>query len=432
MTHRLKIYLAGPIRGCSPEQCTWWREEAKQILKKDFDFEDPTDWADDRVMSREMAKLEACDMVLANMWKESIGTTLGIVRARHQGKPVVVVDPNRIHNAILMRLVGEEDYFHTLEDACARLRETARGFKDFVVRKRDGDEEAFSVSKLVQSVSLAAAKAGVSDQVFEQQITGPVIARVRRDGGRHGLVETADIRRAVFEQLDFMGDDPGRPIELRSRAQAVLEAWRRREDVKGAERSSEEARQKIASLEAERLELLKELDQRAARIAALERDRGAKSPAPPKNLVEALHRLQEEFPRCIVVHDKAYDSAKDSPYRDIGRAWEGLRLLGQCAGERQIAQVTGGKTFAGASEWLRRHLTEVSGVEYAAKESETVGGMFREERSAVYEGVELYGEQHLCLGDSFDPQHCLRVHFATHEDKIVVTWCGRHLRNTRS
>jgi len=231
MTHRLKIYLAGPIRGCSSEQRTWWREEAKQLLKKDFDFEDPTEWADDRVMSREMAKLEACDMVLANMWKESIGTTLGIVRARHQGKPVVVVDPNRIHNAILMRLVGGEDYFHTLEDACGRLRESARGFKDFVVRKRDGSEEAFSVSKLVQSVSLAAAKAGVSDQVFEQQITGPVIARVRRDGGRHGLVETVDIRRAVFEQLDFMGDDPGRPIELRSRAQAVLEAWRRREDV---------------------------------------------------------------------------------------------------------------------------------------------------------------------------------------------------------
>jgi nucleoside 2-deoxyribosyltransferase len=88
---RLRVYLAGPIRGCNEEQRTWWRNEVKQLLKKDFDFEDPTEWADDFVVSREIAKLEACDILLANMWKESIGTTLGVVRARHQGKPVVLI-----------------------------------------------------------------------------------------------------------------------------------------------------------------------------------------------------------------------------------------------------------------------------------------------------------------------------------------------------
>jgi DNA-binding XRE family transcriptional regulator len=29
-----------------------------------------------------------------------------------------------------------------------------------------------------------------------------------------------------------------------------------------------------------------------------------------------------------------------------------------------------------------------------------------------------------------DPQHCLRIHFAPFEDKLVVAWCGRHLLNT--
>jgi len=118
MTTRLRFYLAGPIRGCSDEQKTWWRDEAKQLLKRDFDFEDPTEWADDRVLSLEIPKLEACDILLANMWKESIGTTLGIVRARHQGKPVVLADPNRIHNAILLRLVGVDNHFHSLDEAC--------------------------------------------------------------------------------------------------------------------------------------------------------------------------------------------------------------------------------------------------------------------------------------------------------------------------
>ena len=69
MTTRLRVYLAGPIRGCSDDQKTWWRDEAKQLLKRDFDFEDPTQWADDRVLSLEIPKLEACDILLANMWK---------------------------------------------------------------------------------------------------------------------------------------------------------------------------------------------------------------------------------------------------------------------------------------------------------------------------------------------------------------------------
>jgi glycosyltransferase involved in cell wall biosynthesis len=163
MTTRLRIYLAGPIRGCNDEQKTWWRNEVKQLLKKDFDFEDPTEWADDFVLSREIAKLEACDILLANMWKESIGTTLGIVRARHQGKPVILVDPNRINNAILNGLVSPEAHVHTMAEACARLRVLAAEFKPFVVLKKNGTQEAFSTKKVVQSVSLAAAAAGVAD-----------------------------------------------------------------------------------------------------------------------------------------------------------------------------------------------------------------------------------------------------------------------------
>ncbi len=77
-------------------------------------------------------------------------------------------------------------------------------------------------------------------------------------------------------------------------------------------------------------------------------------------------------------------------------------------------------------------MAEVPGLEYAAKESEVVGHMYRHERTVIHEGFQLYAEQHLCLGDTHDPQHCLRAHFATFEDKIVVAWCGRHLRNTRS
>lgn len=429
---KLRVYLAGPIRGCNDEQRTHWRNEIKQVLKKDFDFEDPAEWTDDYVLSREISKLEACDILLANMWKESIGTTLGVIRARHQGKPVVLIDPNHINNPILNGLVAPEKPVRTLEDGCRRLRELAAEFaRAFSVRKRDGRDEPFSPKKLVQSVSLAAAAAGVMDPALEEQISGPVISMLRRVGGQHGLVETGDIREALFDRLGWMGADPGQPPDVRSRAQAVLEAWRKRETTKDAERETLAAQVRIAQLQAERQALLEELAARDARIRELERNPPPVVEPPPPDLVEALRRVQIDFAGPLIVHQRAFDSAAASPYRDVARAWEALRLLGRYATERQLAELLG-QEFAGPRRWFKDHQEEVPGVEYAAKEGQVTGSKYREERTVVHEGVPLFAEQHLCLGDSFDPQHCLRIHFAPFEDKVVVAWCGRHLRNTKT
>jgi hypothetical protein len=429
---KLRVYLAGPIRGCNDEQRTHWRNQIKQALKKDFDFEDPAEWADDYVLSREVSKLEACDILLANMWKESIGTTLGVIRARHQGKPVVLIDPNHINNAILNGLVAPEKPVHTLEDACKRLRELAGEFaRAFLVRKRDGRDEPFSPKKLVQSVSLAAAAAGVMDPALEEQISGPLISTLRRIGGQHGLVETAEIRGALFDRLGWMGADPGQPPEVRTRAQAILEAWSRREATKDAEREMLAAQALIATLRGEREALLKEIEARDARIRELERNPPPVVEPPPEDLGEALRRAKIDFAGPLVVHDRAFDSAAASPYRDVAQAWEALQLLGRYATERQLAELLGDK-FVGARQWFKDHQQEAPGVEYAAKEGQITGSKYREERTVVHEGASLFAEQHLCLGDSFDPQHCLRIHFATYDDKVVVAWCGRHLRNTKT
>ena len=161
------------------------------------------------------------------------------MRARHQGKPVVLIDPNRIHNAILAGLVAPETHVHSIEEACKRLRELAAEFNHpFMVRKRDGSEQAFSTKKVVQSVSLAAAAAGVTDAALEEQISGPVIVRLRREGGRHGLLQTSEVRQALFERLGWMSADPGQPIEIRTRTQAILDAWEKREARKEAERGA--------------------------------------------------------------------------------------------------------------------------------------------------------------------------------------------------
>ena len=91
-----------------------------------------------------------------------------------------------------------------------------------------------------------------------------------------------------------------------------------------------------------------------------------------------------------------------------------------------------GDRVTSPSQWFKDHKDEAPWLEYAAKESQITGTMYKEERTVTHEGAPLFAEQHLCVGDSFDPQYCLRIHFAPHEDAFVVAHCGRHLRNTKS
>ncbi len=121
MADRLRVYLAGPITGCTDEQKTWWREQVKQRLSRQFDFDDPVEWSDNKELQREIAKIEASHIVLANMWKESIGTTVGMIRASRQGKPVVLIDPNHMNNPHLESLVLPEKPVRTIDEACKRL-----------------------------------------------------------------------------------------------------------------------------------------------------------------------------------------------------------------------------------------------------------------------------------------------------------------------
>ncbi len=117
MRRKVRVYLAGPIRGCSDEQATWWRQEVKRQLKH-LEFEDPVNWFKEPGVPREISKLAPCDLMLANMWKESIGTTVGVIRARQQGKPVVLLDPNRLNNPILASLIAPETPTRDIAEAC--------------------------------------------------------------------------------------------------------------------------------------------------------------------------------------------------------------------------------------------------------------------------------------------------------------------------
>ncbi len=91
---RPKIYLAGPISGCNDEQKHGWRRRIRARWGGQYRFLDPTDslvkedaaQSAFEIVKREGEALEACNAVLANMWKESIGTAIGVYHARALGK----------------------------------------------------------------------------------------------------------------------------------------------------------------------------------------------------------------------------------------------------------------------------------------------------------------------------------------------------------
>jgi hypothetical protein len=53
------------------------------------------------------ADIEEVDVVFANMWRESIQTTLGIVQAKRMGIPVILIDQHCIDSQILKSLFGD-------------------------------------------------------------------------------------------------------------------------------------------------------------------------------------------------------------------------------------------------------------------------------------------------------------------------------------
>ena len=123
---------------------------------------------------------------------------------------------------------------------------------------------------------------------------------------------------------------------------------------------------------------------------------------PPADLPAALRRAEKEFAGSLAVHARAMESAQKSPYKDVDRAWQALHLLGRCAAERRVAIMAGDRVTS-PSQWFKDHKDEAPWLEYAAKESQITGTMYKEERTVTHEGAPLFAEQHLCVGDSFDP-----------------------------
>ena len=94
----MRVYLAGPINGCTDLQANGWRDIVRNTLAGRVELVDPMardyrghEDADARaIVEGDKADIEACDVVLAYCWQPSYGTAMEIHHAWTKGIPVFV------------------------------------------------------------------------------------------------------------------------------------------------------------------------------------------------------------------------------------------------------------------------------------------------------------------------------------------------------
>lgn len=100
----VKVYLAGPIQGCSDAECKDWREYCKGLLlqygttldpmRRDYRGMEAENYRE--VVELDKRDVESCDFVLVNYVKPSVGTSMEIYHAWLHKVPVVVVCANNV------------------------------------------------------------------------------------------------------------------------------------------------------------------------------------------------------------------------------------------------------------------------------------------------------------------------------------------------
>ena len=96
-----------PSRRCNDDQIRRWRDDVVRKYAPYFTFSDPAkrllgkSATPYEIVETDLRAIDEADGLLVNMWRESIGSAIGVVHAHRKGKPVVVADPNHLKSRML-------------------------------------------------------------------------------------------------------------------------------------------------------------------------------------------------------------------------------------------------------------------------------------------------------------------------------------------
>lgn len=263
---KLNIYLAGPITNCSERQKTEWRKRMKAALGREgYKCVDPTDIQARKGVLAITADIEEADVVIANMWRESIGTAIGIVQARRMGIPVILIDPNYIDSPILRSIVGDA----VVHDEAAALHKLQKEIvpslsREITVTKRDGTTVAFDGKKLQKSLKAACLQAGVDDPIFHILLSRRVQRAISASVASEPI-KTEMIRNTVFQELRRISHDAQLAGEedrqLLEQATALQDAWELHEKL---------VKEQVRDLQQDETDYLDEIDELSGQLSERE------------------------------------------------------------------------------------------------------------------------------------------------------------------
>lgn len=142
----------------------------------------------------------------------------------------------------------------------------------------------------------------------------------------------------------------------------------------------------------------------------------------PESLVDVLELAAAAFPGVLVVTDRAVKSASEyDGSTKLPEAWRALRALALHGPALLFGDMTEGA------------FRSVTGIEAALHESTATmdNKTMRKLREVVYDGKKYTVEPHIKCNGKSKP---LRIHFAADRKhgKIVIGWCGEHLKTIKS
>lgn len=157
-----------------------------------------------------------------------------------------------------------------------------------------------------------------------------------------------------------------------------------------------------------------------AQVDAIAAHEDADDSAGAPTLADIVRLAGVTYADTLLVLEQAERAAADSPYEDVDRAAAVLEAMAYVAQRRRDGTL-------GMS--LREAFREL-GIDYRRTVAESTSKRLRQQYSVIGPGGVRYEcEEHLVLGSTYDPRHCLRIYFtsrAANEPRFVVGHVGRH------